>query len=153
MVHLDKFCNVRFLIISTLMELLSYSFDINVRNTVNEAIAWWQSNTKQHSHLIDGLLLLSIVCHFLSLISLIKVYHHHFLQHLKLYTFQYIVSPLSRKVLSLYRNYCHYHRYFREIILWWISQSVGGTVNTLRNDTPLMWKSCYLQKMIGIRLA
>ena len=66
-------------------------FWINVRNTVNEAIAWWQSNTKQHSHLIDGLLLLSIVCHFLSLTLLIKVYHHHFLQHLKWHTFFHVI--------------------------------------------------------------
>ena len=126
-------------------------FQINVRNTINEAIAWWQSNTKQHSHLIDGLLLLSFVSHFLSLISLIKVYHHHFLQQLKRHIFWYlhyerkyclgIIIVAATAVIS------------RRVFLWKISQSIGGTVNTLRNDTPLMWKPWYLQKMIRIKLA
>ena len=65
-----------------------------------------------------------------------------------------LVSPLWKKVLPWYNNCCRSTAVIsRRVFLWKISQSIGGTVNTLRNDTPLMWKPWYLQKMIRIKLA
>ena len=127
-------------------------FWINVRNTVNEAIAWWQSNTKQHSHLIDGLFLLSFVEPFSIVYIIDQSISSSFFATTE--TAHILVSPLWKKVLPWYNNCCRSTAVIsRRVFLWKISQSIGGTVNTLRNDTPLMWKPWYLQKMIRIKLA
>ena len=89
-------------------------FWINVRNTVNEAIAWWQSNTKQHSHLIDGLLLLSFVEPFSIVYIIDQSISSSFFATFE--TAYILVSPLWKKVLPWYNNCCRYSRYFKESV-------------------------------------
>ena len=89
-------------------------FQINVRNTINEAIAWWQSNTKQYSHLIDGLLLLSFVEPFSIAYIIDQSISSSFFATSEMA--HILVSPLWKKVLPCYNNCCRYSRYFKESV-------------------------------------